>query len=635
MKFTYAADAKPVDGYTIRRGIHRGGFGEVYYAVSDAGKEVALKLLTHDLETELRGIRQCLNLKHPNLITIFDVRQDGDGDTWVIMEYVHGASLEDVLAAFPMGLPLNEVRDWMEGLFAGMDYLHDRGIVHRDLKPGNVYRENGVVKIGDVGLSKQMGGGRRQHTEAIGTVYYMAPEVAKGQYGPEVDVYSLGVMLYEMLTGRLPFDGETTAEILMKHLSVKADLTAVPAALRPVIAHALEKDPQQRTSSVRQFAAEFRRAVSSEPLPESAFLPPPLPNGTRHQTERPTNGASTRETPPVNRTSSPGRGIVGEVLDSVLPEVRDRVRRELRRDVERREEKARKTAERERQRLAARERRAASGSHGLGWLPWVVVVLLAYPMLRGGIEGPPRLVLIGVLLGAFFVARSLVRHRSLSPSQDLPRQPEAVSGSVAEQLATSWLVGALAAGLLTVAAWQGLGMLEPAWQQLALQDVLHLGLVSALGTLTIVTAAQISPLHGAWSLQHRGIAAGLGTGVGLGAGYLDQFLMVRGFSQPDLHTVFREVGPFALWHNGHPTLAAYAIFFGLTFALLDWTTWLNPRRTERWRFGLVAWAALIGFLVSLFFGVPRPFAVLWAVIITLSTQLAAPWQPAARERAAA
>ncbi|OYW13294.1 MAG: hypothetical protein B7Z55_17090, partial [Planctomycetales bacterium 12-60-4] len=277
MKFTYSPDAKPVDGFTIRRGLHRGGFGEVYYAVSDAGKEVALKLLTHDLDTELRGIRQCLNLKHPNLVTIFDVRTDADGDTWVVMEYVSGASLEDVLAAFPMGLPLDEVRDWMAGILAGTEYLHSRGIVHRDLKPANIYRENGVVKIGDVGLSKQMGGTRRQHTEAVGTVYYMAPEVAKGQYGPEVDVYSLGVMLYEMLSGRLPFDGETTAEILMKHLASAPELAAVPAFLQAVISRALEKDPAKRIHTARQLATELEHAFQTEPLPESAFEPPPIP----------------------------------------------------------------------------------------------------------------------------------------------------------------------------------------------------------------------------------------------------------------------------------------------------------------------------------------------------------------------
>jgi serine/threonine protein kinase len=208
------SDARPVDGFTIRRGIHRGGFGEVYYAVSDAGKEVALKLLTHDLDTELRGIRQCLNLKHPNLITIFDVRTDGDGDCWVVMEYVNGSNLEEILTAFPSGLPFSEIKDWMQGLVAGVEYLHDRGLIHRDLKPANVYRENGVVKIGDVGLSKRFDGSRHQHTESIGTVYYMRSRTANTAR-PSMSL-SLGIILYEPS----PVNSRSTAKRrnLMKQL---------------------------------------------------------------------------------------------------------------------------------------------------------------------------------------------------------------------------------------------------------------------------------------------------------------------------------------------------------------------------------------------------------------------------------
>ncbi len=272
MKFTYATAARPVDGYTIRHGIHRGGYGEVYYAVSDAGKEVALKLLTHDLDTELRGIRQCLNLKHPNLVALFDVKTDAEGEHWVVMEYVHGSNLEDVLTAFAGGMPLEEVRDWLQQIVAGVDFLHDRGLVHRDLKPANIYRENGVVKIGDVGLSKKLDGSRGQHTESIGTVYYMAPEITHGQYGPQIDVYSLGIMLYEMLTGKLPFTGETSGEILMKQLSAAPDLSLVPTHLRPVVARALHKDPKQRTPSAKQLWQEFDRATSATPIPDSHFV---------------------------------------------------------------------------------------------------------------------------------------------------------------------------------------------------------------------------------------------------------------------------------------------------------------------------------------------------------------------------
>ena len=154
MKFLYASGSRPLEGYAIKRGIGRGGFGEVYFATSDAGKEVALKHIERNLEVELRGVGQCLNLKHPNLIDLYDIRYDEQGDAWVVMEYVAGASLKDMIDRNPNGLPLDQVNFWFRGIAAGTAYLHDHGIVHRDLKPGNIFEDAGFVKIGDYGLSK-------------------------------------------------------------------------------------------------------------------------------------------------------------------------------------------------------------------------------------------------------------------------------------------------------------------------------------------------------------------------------------------------------------------------------------------------------------------------------------------------
>ena len=219
MKFTFAPVSKPLAGFTIKRAIDRGGFGEVYYALSDSGKEVALKLLQQNMDVELRGVTQCLNLKHPNLVTIFDVKTDRDGDHWVVMEYVSGQGLDKALHQYPQGMPMEQVRYWLSGISEGLSYLHSRGLVHRDLKPSNVFRDGETIKIGDVGLSKFITHSRRSaNTQSVGTVYYMAPEVARGRYGKEVDVYAVGVMVYEMITGVVPFDGESTAEILMKHI---------------------------------------------------------------------------------------------------------------------------------------------------------------------------------------------------------------------------------------------------------------------------------------------------------------------------------------------------------------------------------------------------------------------------------
>ncbi|MFO1094565.1 MAG: serine/threonine-protein kinase [Planctomycetaceae bacterium] len=277
MKFTFAPESRPLEGYTIKRAIYRGGFGEVYYALTDAGREVALKLLQNNTEVELRGVQQCLNLSHPNLVTIFDIRQDGDGDHWILMEFVAGETLDVSLRRHPQGMPMEEIRRWVPGLAAGVTFLHDRGIVHRDLKPANVFIENNVVKVGDVGLSKFIAPSKRSaHTQSVGTVYYMAPEVAKGKYGKEVDVYAIGIMLYEMLSGHVPFDGESTGEILMKHLSEAPNLSILPPRLQPVIARALEKDPARRFPTVAALAESFERAVLGKPLvldiPEASFV---------------------------------------------------------------------------------------------------------------------------------------------------------------------------------------------------------------------------------------------------------------------------------------------------------------------------------------------------------------------------
>ena len=257
-RFAYAGGSRPLDGYTIKRGIGHGGFGEVYFATSDAGKEVALKLIRRSLDIELRGIKQCINLKHPNLLSIFDIKEDAGGDNWVVMEYVAGQCLDDVIADHPRGMPVDKALAWLFGIAAGVSYLHDHGIVHRDLKPGNIFSDEGRVEIGDYGLSKFISCSRRSgHTESVGTVHYMAPEVANGRYGKEIDVYALGIMLFEMLTGSVPFEGESVGEVLMKHLTAKPDVSGLAEPYRSVVARALEKDPEKRFRSVPAMMAQL------------------------------------------------------------------------------------------------------------------------------------------------------------------------------------------------------------------------------------------------------------------------------------------------------------------------------------------------------------------------------------------
>lgn len=247
MLYQYVHGDKPLDGYTIKRGLGTGGFGEVYFAQSDSGKEVALKHIQKNLEVELRGVRQCLNLRHPNLVGIYDIRHDQEGRGWIIMEFIQGHTLREVLDGAHQGIWVDRTIPLFAQIVAGCIYLHDSGIVHRDLKPANIFVENSVAKIGDYGLAKFISASRRAgQTETIGTLHYMAPEIAKGQYGKEIDIYSLGIILYEMLTGTVPFEGQSAGEVLMKHLTADPDLSKLPEAYVPVVRKALTKNPLER-----------------------------------------------------------------------------------------------------------------------------------------------------------------------------------------------------------------------------------------------------------------------------------------------------------------------------------------------------------------------------------------------------
>jgi len=267
--YQYQHGERPLEGYTIQHAIGRGGFGEVYYALSDSGRQVALKAVQGYEQIELRGVSQCMNLKSPHLVTIFDVRYNEQGRPFVIMEYVAGPSLADLLGEAPKGLGPQKAAYFLREIAKGLTFLHECGIVHRDLKPGNIFYEGGYVKIGDYGLSKAMTPSCHSgQTMTVGTVHYMAPEIGAGSYDRSIDIYALGVLLYEMLRGSPPYSGSSVGEILMKHLSAKPDLTGIEEPFASTIARALEKDPAKRFQSVQEMveavfgSGEVRNSVS-------------------------------------------------------------------------------------------------------------------------------------------------------------------------------------------------------------------------------------------------------------------------------------------------------------------------------------------------------------------------------------
>lgn len=272
--YQYKYGDRPLEGYTIQRAAGRGGFGEVYYAVSDSGRQVALKVIQSHEQIELRGISQCMNLKSPHLVTVFDVKYNDQGRPFVIMEYVSGPALSDLLKESPGGLGTQKAAFFLREIAKGLSYLHECGIVHRDLKPSNIFYENGYVKIGDYGLTKAISASRHvSHTITVGTVHYMAPEIGAGRYDRSVDIYALGVLLHEMLTGQVPFLGSSPAEILMKHMTAAPQLEHIEEPFRRVIRKALAKDPDERYQTVQQmvedvFGAEHVRNSVSQFSPE-------------------------------------------------------------------------------------------------------------------------------------------------------------------------------------------------------------------------------------------------------------------------------------------------------------------------------------------------------------------------------
>lgn len=259
--YRYQPGDRPLNGYTVRAPAGRGGFGEVYFAESDAGREVALKALFvaqgYD-EIELRGIRHCMNLKSPHLVSIFDVKTAHDGTPFVIMEYVAGPSLRDLLNDSPQGLGPDKAAFFLREIAKGLSHLHGYGVVHRDLKPANIFYEDGYVKIGDYGLSKLMTADPvASQTITVGTVHYMAPEIGAGKYDKSIDLYALGCLLYEMLTGRVPYSGASPTEVLMKHLQAEPELDDVPETFAKVIHKALQKDPADRYASATEMVEDL------------------------------------------------------------------------------------------------------------------------------------------------------------------------------------------------------------------------------------------------------------------------------------------------------------------------------------------------------------------------------------------
>lgn len=392
MPYTFKHGDRPLEGITIQRAVGRGGFGEVYYAVADSGKQLALKYLRENPDIELRGIAQVMNLKSPHLVTIYDVRRSAAGEPFVLMEYVSGPSLRELLLAQPGGLGPRQAAFLVDGVARGLAYLHDRGIVHRDLKPANIFYDDGYVKIGDYGLSKHISVSQHSgQTVSVGTVHYMAPEIGSGSYTKAIDIYALGVILYEMLTGHLPFTGASMGEILMRHLSDRPSLTGIPEPFAGVIARALAKDPQHRFQDAHELADALRQSADIS-ASIASFDPATLTRLPRHPAaedpERMSPSPRRDDAGPSPAERPPPSAALDARASAATPDLPPGLSARLRHQLDR--------AGRKLDRAAGKLRR-----HGIDWHPDVDLDMLVREpaRTRGPRRGFQLLVLLGVMVG--------------------------------------------------------------------------------------------------------------------------------------------------------------------------------------------------------------------------------------------
>ena len=260
--------------YQILRKLGAGGMANVYLAEDqELGRRVAIKILNDRhanddqfVERFRREAKNAAALSHPNIVSIYD-RGEAEGTYYIAMEYLDGRSLKELILSRG-DAPIAVVVEYARQILSALRFAHRHGIVHRDIKPHNVLVDGeGRVKVTDFGIARA---GTSQMTEAgsiVGTAQYLSPEQARGaDVDQRSDLYSLGVLMYEMLTGEVPFSGDTPVEIAMKHLSQTPAPPStkrhdVPRELDMVVMRALAKDPEDRYQSADEMEADLDRVA--------------------------------------------------------------------------------------------------------------------------------------------------------------------------------------------------------------------------------------------------------------------------------------------------------------------------------------------------------------------------------------
>ena len=269
--------------YQVTEQLGQGGMATVYKAYQpEIDRYVAVKVLPQALAADAQFVkrfrleaRTIARLQHPHILPLYDYG-DENGILYLIMAYAEGGSLADRIRNG--AIPLPEIEHIFDEVSSALDYAHRQNVIHRDIKPDNILIDHeGHSLLSDFGIVKLLensAGATATLTESggiIGTPAYMSPEQAQGlPLGPQSDIYSFGIVIYEMIVGAQPFSAETPMQIAIKHITTPVppvidSRSNLPVALDAVMQHALTKDPEQRYASIRDFYEDFRRVLHGEP----------------------------------------------------------------------------------------------------------------------------------------------------------------------------------------------------------------------------------------------------------------------------------------------------------------------------------------------------------------------------------
>ena len=274
------------DRYEIEKLIGEGGMANVYLARDTIlDRKVAVKVLRGDLAGDEKFVRRfqrealsASSLSHPNIVEIYDVGED-EGNFYIVMEFIEGKTLKQLIKKRGV-LTLSETMDVMLQLLDALASAHDSYIIHRDIKPQNIMvKESGLVKITDFGIAMALNSVELTQTNSVmGSVHYLPPEQASGK-GSTIrsDIYSLGILMFEMLTGKMPFKGDSAVEIALKHMkeefpSAKELNPVIPQSVENIILKATAKNPKNRYRDVRVMAEDIKTCLDESRQDEEKIV---------------------------------------------------------------------------------------------------------------------------------------------------------------------------------------------------------------------------------------------------------------------------------------------------------------------------------------------------------------------------